>query len=78
MERQKPQTLDGKGLLGQNSIIRILPQKAAKNQVVRRLSKLINSHQLTDAVIILESLGIVDELAFLIVGSLQKFGEGER
>jgi hypothetical protein len=75
---QKPLTYDGKGLSGQNSIVRILSPKAPKSQLFQRLSKLINSHQLTDAVTILESRGIVDELAFLIVGSLQEFGGGER
>ena len=77
MQRQKPLTYDGKGLLGQNSINRILPQKAAKNQVVLETRNYIHSRQLTDALTILESRGIVDELAFLLVAILQELGGGE-
>jgi hypothetical protein len=77
MQRQKPLTYDGKGLFRENSIIRILSQKATKNQVVLEIQHYIHSRQLTDAVTILESRGIVDELAFLLVASLQELGGGE-
>jgi len=71
---QKPLTYKEKGLLGKNSITRILPQSRTINKVISELLYYTKSGYLTQAIDLLEKRGITGDTAIFIIATLQAMG----